>query len=89
MSKINAEEARKLAGPTVEDHVNEVYKKIRKAASEKKRQISLHDEFWVYGGYHERTDYKEAVEILKKDGFTVNFFYEERQFVDMYTIVKW
>lgn len=89
MTKITAEEARKLAGTLPQDHVNLVYEKIRTAASEGKRRIHLHEDFWVHEGYRGTTAYKQAVEILQKDGFAVRFFPEERQFVDMYTIVEW
>jgi hypothetical protein len=27
--------------------------------------------------------------LVRADGYTVEFFCEERQFVDMYTVVKW
>lgn len=87
--KITAEEARKLAGPTVQEFVDEVYPMIREAATMKNREVKLQGDFWVYGGYKGTKEWLEAKSILEKDGFTVKFFYEERQFVDMYTIVKW
>ena len=89
MSKITAEEARKLAGPTVQEQVDIVYQMIREAATNGKRSINLHDGLWVNGGYSSTDEYKQAVNMLKDDGFVVDFFYEERQFVNMYTIVKW
>jgi hypothetical protein len=89
MSKITAAEARKLAGPTVQEQVDLVYPLIREAAEKRKRSITLHDDLWVNGGYAGTVEYKQAVKILENDGFVVEFFYEERQFVNMYTIVKW
>ena len=89
MTKITAQQARQLAGPTVQELVDAVYPKIEEAAKNKKRSIRLNDEFWVYGGYNSTFKWKEAVEHLKKDGYKVSFFYEEKQFVDMYTIVEW
>lgn len=89
MTKITAEEARKLSGPTTQDHVATVYRLIRKAAEKKERSVKLYDDFWVYEGYKGTTSYKEACKILEGDGYKVRFFYEERQFVDMYTIVEW
>lgn len=89
MAKITAEQARLLAGATIQERVDLVYLAIEKAANAKKRIIRLHDDFWGYGGYKETEDWKEAVQILKNDGYRVRFFYEERQFVDMYTIVEW
>lgn len=89
MTKITAKEARKLAGPSIQDHVDAVYPLIRKAAENKQRSVRLHDNFWVNEGYTGTTSYKEACKILEGDGYKVRFFYEERQFVDMYTIVEW
>ena len=88
MSKITAQEARELAGPTVQERVNEVYPLIRAAAKEKKRRIVLHD-WWAHQGYSDTKEYKQACKMLESDGYKVTFFYEERQFVDMYTIVEW
>lgn len=89
MSKITALEARKLAGLSVEDRVAEVYPQIRANAEKKLRNLRLHGEFWANEGYSGTKDWKDACDLLRKDGFTVEFFYEERQFVDMYTIVRW
>lgn len=89
MSKITAVEARKLAGPTVQEHVDEVYLKIREAAIQKQREIRLSDSFWADGGYSKSTEWKQACEILTADGYKVNFYYAEMQFVDMGTMVSW
>ena len=88
MTKITAHEARELAGPTVQERVDAVYPLIRRAAEEKHRHVTLHD-WWANAGYGGTKDYKQACDILRADGYTVEFFYEERQFVDMYTVVKW
>ena len=89
MSKITAQEARKLAGPTVQERVDEVYPMIREAAEKKLRHVNLRDTFWVNEGYSKTNEYKQACMILEGDGYKVSFFYEERQFVDMYTVVEW
>jgi len=88
MSKITAQEARKLAGPTVQERVDDVYPLIRSAAEKKKRSITLHD-WWADQGYGGTEEYKQACKLLEADGFKVSFFYEERQFVNMYTVVEW
>ena len=88
MTKITAAEARRLAGPTVQERVDDVYPLIREAAEAGKRSITLHD-WWANEGYSKTFEYKQACMILEGDGFKVEFFYEERQFVDMYTVVKW
>ena len=87
-TKITAQEARELAGPTVQERVDEVYPLIREAATEGKRSIALH-KWWANEGYSGSKDYKQACKILEGEGYKVSFFYEERQFVDMYTVVEW
>lgn len=86
---ITAEEARKLAGPTVEEVVSNVCACIRITAKEKKRRVVLRDDIWVHGGYSNTAEYQEAKRMLEDLGFVVKFHYEERQFVDMYTVVEW
>lgn len=86
---ITAKQARKISGLTAEEQVELVCEQIQKAAEEKKREIHLHGEFWAHGGYNLTDDYKCATKILKDLGYEVKFHYEERQFVDMYTVVKW
>lgn len=86
---ITANEARGLAGPTPQERVEMLEDKIKKAAAAKKRSIALHDSFWVQEGYNGTHDYQQACTILEGLGYKVRFFYEERQLVDMYTIVEW
>ena len=88
MKQITAQEARELAGPTVEERVAAVYPLIREAAENGQRSIALHD-WWAHEGYSRTVEYKLACEILEGDGYKVSFFYEERQFVNMYTLVEW
>lgn len=88
MTKITADEALRLAGPTVQDRVDAVYPLIREEAGKGKRTLVLTESFWL-DGYNPTVQYKEAVQILENDGFTVKFFYEERQFAAMYTLVSW
>lgn len=95
LRRLTAAEAREIAGPTVTERVDAAIDMIRAAAEKKQRKVSLHDDFWVNGGYgSDRTttlakQYDEAVKQLKELGFKVSFFYEERQFVNMYTVVEW
>lgn len=89
MSKITAAEARALAGPTVEERVAEVYPLIREAAQQGKRSLALTSDFWCQGGYSVTPDWEKACSLLRADGYEVKFFYQERQFVDMYTVVSW
>lgn len=98
MNKLTAAEARELAGPTVEERVQEVLDKIKEVASPptRARQLALHEPFWVNWGYYgtEKTkeieDYRKAVKQLIDLGYKVEFYYKTHSIaVDMYTIVKW
>jgi len=89
MTRITAQEARELAGPTVEERVEAVYPLIRAAAEKSERSIRIRTGFWADEGYGPTQAYKEACEILRADGFRVEFFYQELQFVDMGTEISW
>lgn len=87
---ITAQEARSLAGPTVQERVDDLEIAIKQAALEKKRSINLHDPFWVHEGYSSTKEYKQAVMILEGMGYKVSFYYKEHSIaVDMYTVVSW
>lgn len=90
---ITAQEARELAGPTFEKQVQEqldfAFEHIKRAAENKKRKTVLNSAFWTHGGYYGSDAYKAAVKQLEELGFEVEFFYEELQFVNMYTVVEW
>ena len=90
MSIISAAEARKLAGPTPQERVDELEPLIKKAALEQKRSINLHDNFWVHEGYSSTKDFQQAKMILEGLGYKVSFYYKEHSIaVDMYTVVEW
>lgn len=90
---LSAKEARKLSGPTVEEIVEaeleRVELKIKAEAEKKRRCVHLHDDIWTNGGYGNTKEWQAAKTALEKAGYKVKFFYEERQFVNMYTIVEW
>jgi hypothetical protein len=87
--RITAEEARKLAGPSIDSLLEEAYELIRDAASRGKSIVKLTTPDWSRGGYNTSPEWKAAKTALEADGFTVTFYYEERQFVNMYTEVRW
>ena len=89
MTKITAHEARELAGPTVQERVDAVYPLIRAAAEKRERSICIRTGFWADEGYSRTPAYKQACDILRADGFRVEFFYQELQFVDMGTEISW
>ena len=86
---ITAKEARELAGPTVEEQVAEVFEAIREAATKGNRRLPLNGQFWAYGGYNKSPEWLAAKKLLEDQGFVVSFYYNESQFVDMYTVVEW
>lgn len=88
MNVITAEEARKLSVDIVEEQLEVAYDKIRSAAERKQKNVQLHN-WWADEGYRGSADYKRAVEHLRANGFTVDFYYSESQFVSMYTVVTW
>jgi hypothetical protein len=82
MSKITAQEARELAGLTVQEQVDAVYPLIRQAAENKRRFVFLHG--WWSEGYSQSAEYRQACSILEGDGYKVLFCYEQ-----MFTRVEW
>ena len=89
MTRITAEQARALMPFDAGSEVNKVYASIRMAASAGKTKLHLHGDFWANQGYNTSDEYKRACEILRADGYKVEFFYEEKQFANFYTIVSW
>ena len=89
MENFTAADARKLAGPTAQEEVDVIIPLIKEAAKKKERKLCLHQDFWVNEAYSQTPKYKEAQKILESLGFKVEFYYEEKQFVNMFTIVKW
>ena len=89
MNTFNAQQARELAGPSVEDYVDEALELIKKSATDKKRMVALHADFWSRGGYSNTLEWRVACKALEDRGFKVTFFYEELQFPNMYTKVQW
>lgn len=98
----SAKQARELAGPTVAGPTVEekVLAKVEsilvsvKANASKRRLRAGYDhnadaDLWINGGYSGTDEWKMAKSILEKLGYKVTFFYEERQFVDMYTVIEW
>ncbi len=95
----NAKQAKELAGPTVEEKVlakvESILVSVKTLAGQGKRQLRAgydhhaDTDLWVNGGYSSTDEWKMAKGILEKLGYKVSFFYEERQFVDMYTIIEW
>jgi len=64
-------------------------KEIRKASENGRIEARLGTDLFVKGGYNNTKEYKEVKRILEALGFKVEFFYEENQYINMYTIIKW
>ena len=89
MTRLTAEQARELAGPTVDEIVDRALEIIRQAAINRKHECNLIGDFWSQDGYSKTHRYMQAIKQLEELGYTTEFFYEEHQFVTMYTIVRW
>ncbi len=87
---MTAKEARALAGvDDVQEEVDQAMKLITASATTKGREVCLHSNFWTNGGYSRTPEWTDGCDRLRKLGYQVDFVYEERQFVNMYTLVKW
>jgi hypothetical protein len=94
-TRLTAAKARELSGPagqTVSERVDAALELVRKAATARKRKLTLHDYFWVNEGYGRTENWTEAVKQLEALGYKVTFFYNERTSVNllnMYTVIEW
>lgn len=93
---LTAEEARNIAGPTVEEMVECLLESVKKNAELKKRSLKTgwehqdHRDFWQNEGYSRTKKWEEARKILEKLGYKVSFYYNDSsQFADIYTLIEW
>lgn len=93
---ITAAEARKLAGPTIEEKVQALLVKVEELAKQGKRQLrggydyDADSDIWVMGGYEGTPDWQKAKKILEGLGYKVEFYYNDSSMAaDLYTIIKW
>lgn len=90
-----AQQARELAGKSVQEKVESLLEAVKEIAKVKGRCLTTnimyqHDQdLWVYGGYSRTEEWKEAKKILEGLGYQVEFYYADAQFADMYTKIKW
>ena len=72
MTKITASQARQIAGPDIEDHVNDAYQAIRNAAENGSFEVVLEDEFWGPTNWNSESGaWNSAASILNDAGFKV------------------
>ena len=96
MNKLTAEQARELAGPTVEERVDKILVRIEELAKAKQRSLKTGWDYkedkklWIDEGYGQTENWRKAKKILTDLGYTVSFHYDDScYFVDMYTVIKW
>lgn len=69
--------------------------RVRELASQGKNKLRTgydyggDEDVWIHGGYKGSDIWKKCVALLEEAGFSATFVYEERQFVDMCTIIEW
>lgn len=85
--RITAVEARKLAGPSVDERVDDACERIRNSAESKRRFTNLDNKFWGSVPGTSTDDYKAACNALRALGFTVRFVPVDP--ATGYTIVEW
>lgn len=89
---IKASKAAELAGPSADDYLEFIEKKIIEAATNKKREVIIRDNpycGWLYGSAGNQSEVLKAIKILKDSGYTLDLYYVESQFVDMGLKITW
>jgi hypothetical protein len=92
---ITADKARDLSGRTLQEKIDELGISIENAAKKTHRYLRTGWEhksdksLWIDGGYKKTEEWKKAKKMLEDLGFNVSFYYNEAQFVDMYTLIEW
>ena len=85
-TRITADEARKLAGPTVIDELDKVYLLIRKAALRGEFYIWVNSSFW----WQEHSDLRRvACNLLYADGFGTDFHKVFPNVTESSTKISW
>jgi hypothetical protein len=97
---MKAEDARKLMPSysfkaKYNDALKTAFKAIEQAAKDDRDSVILateDDGLWSWGGYdngERKILYTKVCNHLKELGYDVEWYYEERQFVVMHTIISW
>lgn len=99
MARLTAKQAKEISGPTLEeevgDKVDALLVAIEGAAKQKRRSLKTgweykeNEDLWIRGGYSGSKDWNLAKKMLEELGYKVSFYYQENQFVDMYTLIEW
>lgn len=87
---ITAEQARELAGPTVDERIEDISSIIETAAKNKQREVIIREGFWSGESYSRTKNWLEAQKKLQGLGYTVEAYYNEGSFcVDIGTKISW
>jgi len=90
-----AAELRALLPKTLEQKVEQVlevcegFAKVGKTELRTGWDYTYDQDLWIQGGYSRTEEWKLAEQLLRSMGYTVTFYYNEAQFVDMYTKISW
>lgn len=89
---ITALKAAELSGPKAEDYLDFIEKKIIDAANSKKRDVIIRENpysCWLYGSTGNSNEVSKAIKTLKDNGFKLDLYYRESQFVDIGLQISW
>ncbi|EKO3565466.1 TPA: hypothetical protein ACMDOB_001829 [Vibrio metschnikovii] len=89
---ITAKEAYALSGPDTSDYLSFLEDKILSAANNKAKQITIRElpyAQWLYDENSLSQAEKDALRVLRENGFKVSLYYKELQFVDMGLVIAW
>ena len=89
---ITAEEAKELAGGSVDEHLEAISKLIREEAIKKKAFVIIRATpyaDWMYSTQKKDSIADLVIRELIKVGYKVTLHYEEHQFVDMGLKISW
>lgn len=89
---ITAAEAYDIAHPKYDEYIDFINKRITEAAQNGRAEVVIRENEYAYWLYEEKkmtADQKKIVEELRDNGFTVDLYYQELQFVDIGLRIAW
>ncbi|HBO3056169.1 TPA: hypothetical protein L4R55_002556 [Pseudomonas aeruginosa] len=93
VERLTAAQAREISGPTqeevIESLIDEALAEVRKAAEQKRREVTLRSGAWADEAYRRTPLWLDLAKRLQKLGYAVDVYYVESQFVDVGTTIKW
>lgn len=90
---ITAKEANKIAGIKTSVYLDFIESKIRESAEKGEHSIIIRENpycNWLYGKFENlHKNEREAIDMLKINGFELKLHYVESQFVDIGLEIEW